>query len=277
MYNKNVSDFKIIKSPLGGYVILAPKRAKRPDEATGFVEVCPFCIGNETTENEVFRIGGIAGDSNWRVRVDLNKFPFAPIHEIIIHSPDHHKNFEELPREHVQTIFEAYVERYAAHKSTGTVFIFSNRGEQAGESLPHPHSQLVVLPNDIVFELPSLHFKVSQEEIAHEEKHFKIICPFASQWPDEVWIVPNTYHKTFGQITREELLELSFLVQRLIQIFTLKHGHEFPFNFYIFPKEHWYLRFIPREKKLGGLEIVSNVFVNTGDPKETVRFIKEKF
>ncbi len=78
-------------------------------------------------------------------------------------------------------------------------------------------------------------------------------------------------------MTREERDDLSYILRRLIQLFTVKHGHEFPFNFYIYPEKNWYLRFIPRDKKLGGLEIVSNVFVNTGDPVDTIRFIKEKF
>ena len=282
-----MADFKILPSAAGGYVILSPKRAKRPDEAVGFKPMCPFCIGNEKSEKEVFRIGGKNHDDNWQVRVLENKFPFASIHEVIVHSPDHHKNFDELPLQQVQTVFEVFLQRYNAHQGKGTVFLFSNHGEQGGESLSHPHSQLVVLPEEVNFQVPVLTSGLagegktdrvlSQDNIAHATEFFTLRCPQDSQWPDEVWIVPKMMNKSFGQIGENERSEISFILQRLIQLFTVKHGHEFPFNFYIYPKENWYLRFIPREKRLGGLEIVSNIFVNTGDPEETRRFIKEKF
>lgn len=300
---------------MGGYVILAPHRESRPDDSKGFMPVCPFCIGNEETEKEVFRIGGKPPDDNWQVRVLPNKFPFAPIHEIFVHSPDHHKNFDELPLQQVETIFEAFQERYNKHAGKGTVFIFSNHGELGGESLPHPHSQLVVLPPDVSFELPRLEDVMSETKRTHpgsghpsaggdlssmfragggflykneklpyynhvemhETKNFILFCPQASQWPDEVWVAPKQMNKTFGEISVEERNNLSFILYRLIQIFTVKHGHEFPFNFYIYPKENWYLRFIPRDKKMGGIEIVSNVFVNTGNPEETMEFIRENF
>jgi UDPglucose--hexose-1-phosphate uridylyltransferase len=57
----------------------------------------------------------------------------------------------------------------------------------------------------------------------------------------------------------------------------LRHGHEFPFNFYISPRKEWYLRIIPRIKTLGGFELGTGVSVNTQDPRETIKFIKEHF
>ena len=57
----------------------------------------------------------------------------------------------------------------------------------------------------------------------------------------------------------------------------MRHGSEFPFNFYISPRKGWYLRIVPRVKTLGGFEIGTNVSVNTQDPKETIAFIKEHF
>src|SRR5260370_32422831 len=104
LYDNTMPDFQILKTPIGGYVIIEPRRAKRPDESDHFTAVCPFCIGNEQHEEEIFRVGGKKGDSDWRVRVLPNKFPFAPIHEIIVHSPDHHKNLDELPLDQVHII-----------------------------------------------------------------------------------------------------------------------------------------------------------------------------
>ena len=275
-----MADFKFVEDPVSKkWVILAPRRAKRPDIAREPSPLCPFCIGREKDEPELYRVGGKTGDSNWQIRVVPNRFPFAPIHEIIIHSPDHHKNFDELPEDQAELIFKTYRQRYNTHKNKGQVYIFHNRGEGGGESLPHPHTQFSVIPRQVKLDIPqlkpdSLSFQREETEKI-ETPYFLISSPIASQWPDEVWIYPRREGRTFGDISDEEISDLSLIVPRLIQILDLRHGHEFSFNFYIYPGIDWYLRIIPREKSLGGFEIGTGIFVNTQDPRETIAFIKE--
>lgn len=276
-------DFEFLQNPLSGkWVILAPRRAKRPDVAKGIEPVCPFCLRREKDEKEVYRVGGKNTDLNWQIRVVPNKFPFAPIHEIIIHSPDHHKNFGELPQDQVELIFQTYRQRYNTYQNKGQVYIFHNRGEAGGESLPHPHTQFTVVPIGVKMDIPRL---ASERELATVEKdqqtqgtkHFTLFCPKTSQWPDEVWIAPKIRGRLFGGITDDEIVDISYIITRIVEIFALRHGHEFPFNFYIYQGVDWYLRFIPRDKVLGGFEIGTGVFINTQDPKETMEFIKEHF
>ena len=278
-------DFQFIQNPLlKTWIILSPRRAKRPDVAHGAEPVCPFCLGMEKDESEVYRVGGSAGESDWHVRVVTNKFPFAPIHEIVIHSPDHHKNFDELPCDHIELILQAYRERYQTHQDKGQVYIFHNRGEGGGESLPHPHTQIAVVPAEVRMDIPRLdpsaylgigpqHEKQEQVETAH----FYLFCPRASQWPDEVWIAPKRRGRAFGEITDEEIPDLAMTLSRVLQILTLRHGHIFPFNFYIYPGGDWYLRIIPRVKSLGGFEIGTGIFVNTQPPAETIAFLQAHF
>src|SRR3989344_4473141 len=150
-------DFQFLQNPLSKkWVILAPRRAHRPDVAKGFEPVCPFCPGKESEEKEVYRVGGKTGDSNWKVRVLPNKFPFAPIHEIVILSPDHHKSFEELPLSQVELVLKTYRQRNNEHKEKGQVYIFHNHGEAGGESMPHPHTQLAVVPMGVKMDIPRL-------------------------------------------------------------------------------------------------------------------------
>jgi UDPglucose--hexose-1-phosphate uridylyltransferase len=246
--------------------------------AHGAEPICPFCLGREKDEQELFRIGGQPGDSNWQVRVIPNKFPFAPIHEIVIHSADHHKNFSELPLSQVELIFQAYKNRFQTNIEKGQVIIFNNHGEAGGESLPHPHTQIAVVPADVTIDIPRLEEGESghSEEKALDTGFFGLYCPHSSQWPDEVWIVPKRRGRSFGEITEEEVKELAILVQKLIAIMAEEHGHEFPFNFYIYPAGDWYLRFMPRTKSIGGFEISTGIFVNTKDPAETIIFLREK-
>ncbi|MEK9175832.1 MAG: HIT domain-containing protein [Patescibacteria group bacterium] len=259
-----MNDFSFVKSKSSGkWVILAPKRAKRPDQANGKEPPCPFEPG---FEQEIYSLN--------QVRVVNNKFPFAPIHEIIIHSDDHHKNFDELTHSQAEDIIKTFHQRFVTHKERGQVYIFHNQGKNAGESLPHPHTQLVVIPNDIELEIPVL--KLTDEEVK-ETACFYIFCPNTSQWPDEVWIAPKKEGRLFSEATEEELMDLAFTLKRTHEILDLRYGHDFSFNFYIYPGNGWYLRLIPRIKILGGFEVGTNVFVNTQVPNETFAFIKEHF
>ncbi len=280
-----MADWQFLQNPLSKkWVILAPRRSKRPDVAKGTEPVCPFCLGREKNEQEVYRIGGTVGEADWQVRVLPNKFPFAPIHEIVVHSPDHHKNFDELPLDQIELILQAFRQRYITHKDKGQVYIFHNRGEGGGESLPHPHTQITVIPPEVRLDIPRLDPSSSigvgpgsEEQMQVETAHFYLFCPKTSQWPDEVWVAPKLRGRTFDEITDPEIADLAFVLARLVQIMDLRHGREFPFNFYIYPGGDWYLRLIPRSKSLGGFEIGTGVFVNTQDPKETILFIKEHF
>lgn len=276
-------DFKYIQDSVSKkWVVSAPRRASRPNVNEKETDVCPFCPGHEKEEQEVYRIGGEVGDSNWIVRVLPNKFPFAPIHEIIIHSQDHHKNFGELDTVQVELIFKAFRQRYQNNSKYGQVYIFHNRGHLGGESLSHPHSQLVVVPKEVNLEIAPLPQNISENI---QTNHFLVFCPESSQWPDEVWIAPKSKIKkqrgkqelSFGNISDEEISDLASSLNRLVQILSVRHGNEFPFNFYISSGEDWYLRITPRSKILGGFEIGTGIFVNTQDPKETLEFIKEHF
>lgn len=283
-----MSDFKFLQNPISGkWVISAPRRAHRPGVSKDLKAVCPFCPGKEKDEKEVYRIlanqdevichdsdGCIVNSSDWLVRVIPNKYPFAPIHEVVVHSPDHHKNFGELPSSQTELIFKAFRQRYQSHSKDGQVYIFHNRGEAGGESLSHPHSQIVVIPKEVRLEIPP----ASKVENRIETGNFFIFCPESSEWPDEVWIMPSGVKSIeFGNITDGEITEFAKSLNRLIQIMSHRHNLEFPFNFYIYPGKDWYLRIIPRLKTLGGFELGTNMYVNTQDPSETINFLKEHF
>lgn len=271
-------EFKFAHIPsLENWIILAPRRAKRPDIHNKKKAYCPFDPGNEKKEPDVFRIGGENGDSNWSVRVIKNKYPFAPIHEVIIHAPQHLHSLSELPVEQVKLVIEAFVNRFNTHLEKGTVCIFSNSGHDAGESINHTHSQLAVVPKEVPIVVPSLEEFLDYKGEYLTVKDFMLVCPPYSQWPDEVWIVPTDRGKLFGEITYEEIENLAYVLRRLIFIFEARHGEDFPYNFYIYPRRDWYLRIMPRAKIPGGFEITTGIFVNTQDPHDTMKFIKMHF
>jgi len=164
---------------LDRWVIIAPERAKRPQEMppaepTAQAQPCPFCEGNEKeTPPELWarRDGRGAGPDSpgWTVRVVPNRFPAlttsSPVrhehtgllksiqgvgaHEVIIESPGHEDGLADLPPSHLQSVLEAYRLRLrAAYQDNRLAYalVFKNHKGPAGASLYHPHSQLIATP-----------------------------------------------------------------------------------------------------------------------------------
>ena len=171
------------RDPAGGHWgIIAPERAKRPDEfrsgpVRGTVApaaLCPFCPGHEDhTPPEVAAVrppGSAPNGPDWRIRVVPNKFPALDrqaghpftmagglfqsmdgvgVHEVIIETPDHGTDLSLLPPEAAGEVVRTWRDRLRAleaESSCAYVQLFKNYGRDAGASLGHPHSQVVALP-----------------------------------------------------------------------------------------------------------------------------------
>ena len=119
----------------GTPTLLAADRAKRIDQ-TGAVNTisnvkpsevltsatCIFCKGNEQlTTPTVYQDA-----DDWRVRVFKNKFPLLEDHEIIVHSPKHDEDIEDVSCEQGNRIIRAYLNRVSYYGSQDKeVFIFN--------------------------------------------------------------------------------------------------------------------------------------------------------
>lgn len=264
------------------WVIISSNRVNKPenydDDPTNDSDVCPFCEGHEKlTTKEVFRIGnGSVAEKGWDVRVIENKYPITDFHEVIIHAPTE-TDLHKLPKEHIAKVFQAYRERFNYYCKQGQVIIFCNQGEHAGASIAHPHSQLVVLPNQINITA------LSREPIKNtvrESSHFDTYCPDFSQWPYEVWITPKKEDTIFGTITDEEITDLvdiyKDVMTKLEDVYDKKNktGRGFSYNFYIYPKENWYLRIIPRMIYRAGFELGTGLSVNITDPEDVAKELR---
>lgn len=261
--------------------VIAAERISRPEEMqSGEREKrCPFCPGNEDmTPPELYRVGDNTG---WKVRVVPNKFPITDFHEVIVHSPDDARDIELLDIEQVRLIFQAYKVRYLANEKNGQVLIFCNHGESAGASLRHPHSQLVVIPNQINLDVV---VKEPVNNIISENNFFVTYCPDFSQWPYEVWIAPKNGGTTFGEIKDEEINDLVRILQEVLlklrdrfmkgQTPNVAKEEEFTYNYYIYPGKDWYLRIIPRFVHRAGFELGTGLTVNIKDPKDAAGELK---
>lgn len=138
------------RNPVSGELVaVAPARRERPsDDDAERRSACPFCEGHERLtppELDALRDEGGANEPGWRVRVVPNKYPaFAEGHEVIVHSPAHDIEFEQLSANDAADVMLMYQRRLEALFARGAaaVTIVTNRGGGAGASLTHPHSQV---------------------------------------------------------------------------------------------------------------------------------------
>lgn len=79
--------------------------------------------------------------------------------EVILYSPNHTVTLPELPTEHIVKLVDLWCERFreiSADERIKYVFIFENRGEAVGVTMPHPHGQIYgysVVPKKLQLEL----------------------------------------------------------------------------------------------------------------------------
>ena len=315
------------------WVIIATERAKRPEDlvkantrkapAPPHDSKCVFCTGNEhLTPPESFRV---ANGSAWQVRVVPNKFAAlnaaaeltrtmhglkrtisgAGIHEVIIESPLHNTTLALLSDKEIESVFEAYRQRYAKvteDPRVAHVTLFKNHGERAGSSLEHPHSQLVGTPiippqvrermenalrfydetGDCIFCATLADELVDQARIVEQTEHFAAFLPFAALTPLHLWIFPLRHAANFMDATDAELQDLSHLVRRILRkmYFNLENP-DFNLSLRTPPREasglkyyHWYLSLVPRVTRVAGFEIGSGMFINVALPEQSAEFLR---
>lgn len=234
------------KDPIvGRWVIIAPDRAKRPEDYTQEFRVapgnfCPFCEGNEhATASEILAYrqpGSERNGKGWRVRVIPNKFPALQVegqlnkrgdgiydvmngvgaHEVIIECPQHHTDMSQQPVESIREVLWVYRDRLVDLKRDQRLvhgMIFKNKGAPAGASLEHSHSQLIVTP--------VVPITVAEEmKGSHDFYHFRGRCIFCDMVHQEI--------HTAGRIVLDTPLFVAFC----------PFASRFPFETWIVPKQH---------------------------------------
>jgi UDPglucose--hexose-1-phosphate uridylyltransferase len=316
------------------WVIIATERAKRPHEFARkgngkrvnppYVETCPFCPGNEHMTPPATLI--IPDNGSWKVRVTPNKFAALSydgerqrsfegirrtvtgvgVHEVIIESPDHSKSIALLEDSQVETLIDAYLDRFnfaSQDPRVEQVTIFKNHGLAAGTSLEHSHSQMIgcpVITSQIRDRMINAlrHFdefgecifcRVLEVELREhsrvvmETEHFVSFVQFAALTPFSMLIMPRRHMACFSEISDAEAADLAGILRRTLA--KLYYGLMDPdFNYAVrtAPREacgvkyfHWYLSIIPRLTQVAGFELGSGMFINTSLPEENASFLRE--
>ncbi len=290
--------------PLTGEPILfAPERRERPNAFEGSVPqdvhgICPFCPGNEhETPPEVARTGTAA---RWDIRVVPNRYPAVGqhglhgIHEVVIESPRHDARFASMSSAQRVRVLRTYRERFAAHRRDRSIrhlVIFRNDGARSGQSLTHPHAQIIGLPfiPDRVRREASLMRSRRRknlpclvcQELADEERRiganeaFVALAPKASRSPYAVRIVPTRHAPDFGQADDREIERLDAILGLVLGAIDQVLGTP-PWNMVVQSAPmrtasadafHWWVDVLPRLTTDGGFELATGISINIVTPE----------
>jgi UDPglucose--hexose-1-phosphate uridylyltransferase len=189
---------------------------------------CMFCPENENKTPRHVKTNGdyirIPNDTNWKVRVFPNLFPWMIEHMNIVETAKHKISISELDlEEEILALTTAQDIVKELEKNNVYPILFRNQGW--GASISHYHWQigaLPYLPNRLKEELniSSEFYKkyntnifdaiiISEQEqsvrvIADTEK-ILVLSPFAPRTAFEVWLIFKTKVTSLSQLTKDEI------------------------------------------------------------------------
>lgn len=228
-------------------------------------------------------------------------------HEVVVESPRHDANPATMTPGDLARVLVMVGERFEAlaqDPNLGYVAIFRNNGLAAGSSLTHPHSQIIatpVVPTNVRSEIEEArrHFDdrlycVYCETIEREieagvrvviDSHDYVVYePFASRWPFETWILPKRHAPIFAAGTREDVEELSRVLQDVLHRLYAGLGnpaynlvlHETPLRDSCEDYYHWHIEILPRLSTAAGFELGTGIWINSVLPEEAAAFLRDQ-
>ena len=213
---------------------LAPQSPSNPSEVPDNYDVVVFENRSPSFGPEVFSVvGDVAG--GWAEVGFGREFPAVGRCEVVCFSPDHEGSFGSLSAVRARTVIETWAirtEELMALDGIEQVFVFENRGEQIGVTLPHPHGQIYAYPFvtprtskllesvDLVggdFFERLLDFEKAGPRVVAATEHFTAFVPFAARWPLELHILSHRHVPTIAHLDSQERDDLAELYLELIR------------------------------------------------------------
>ena len=229
-------------------------------------------------------------------------------HELVI-TRDHDKSFAQFTDEETAEVIRAYKDRYnsiSQDECGDYVLIFHNHGRLAGASVYHNHSQILSMPiippgilknikrakeffertGEKVHEM-LIEWEVKQNKrIIYENEKFIALCPFVSRTPYETRIFPKEKSPNFGSMQDEDVASLADTLSKVLKkLHAALDNPDYTFFVHTSPIKkdipdlydfyHWHIEIMPRFSIAAGMELGTNVFVNTVDPDEAAKLLRE--
>lgn len=299
----------------GDWVVMASKRGRRPEVFED--KKCPFCPANLKSQEIICQ--------NKKVIVIKNKFPaFKPqkglnkrhegpfllmdgvgFQEVII-LKDHNRELHQLSLAEMTELIKVYQERYLElmnEEHINYIAIFHNKGQEAGASIKHPHSQIIAAPvidpdvkrslagsykfnkryNRCVHCVMIEHERKSSQRMLFENDEFCVFVPFVSRVAYEVRVFPIKHRSYFERMTAEERPKLAEALKNTLE--KLYKGIEDPpYNFFLhtapcdgrnYDHYHWHFEILPKTSIWAGFELGAGIEICSMTPEQAAEVLQK--
>ena len=227
-------------------------------------------------------------------------------HEVLV-TRDHKKHMAQFSVKEIKEVLDAYQDRYLdlmRYSFVNHVSIFHNHGAEAGASVVHPHSQIIAIPlidvdlrralsnsqkyfkkhKECIYCLMNDWEKKVKKRVVFENKHFLVICPFASKTAFQIIISPKKHLSYFEKITEEEKESLAEAFKKGLG--KMYKGLNNPsYNFYLhsapcdgkkYDYYHWHWTILPKTALQAGFELGTQIEILTIKPEQAAEYLRKQ-
>jgi len=266
------------------WVMIASLRQNRPQMPKNW---CPFCPGSGSVPDnyEVYKYDNdfpvlsqnpsepdLASTKLYKVEDVYGKC------EVILYSPNHNITLPELSVEHIKKLVDLWTDRFAElqqDKKIKYIFIFENRGEIVGVTMPHPHGQIYgypFIPGKIEQETRASkeHYdntnkcllcdlleeeKSFDKRIIFENDDFLVYLPFYCEYPYGIYLASKAHKQNLTQFNESEKLNLAKALKEATGTLDSLFGYAFPYMMCMYQNpvnvedcsdySHFHIKFFP--------------------------------
>ncbi len=258
----------------------------------------------------------IEGELHRRAKGMYDMMDGVGAHEVIIETPQHIANAADLSAEQIRLALQASVTRMSDLERDPRfryVLWFKNHGTVSGAGrIQHSRSQLIatpVTPLRVKEELIGTRRYFEDKErclmcdllaqeregkvrVVLESTHMIALCPFASRFPFELWILPKRHSCDFSKMQPEELSDLATVMKQVLARLKTALDNP-PYNYLLHTAPfrhsqaktghwktieedyHWHIELIPRLTRVAGFEWGSGFYINPTPPEESAKYLRE--
>lgn len=240
------------------WVMVVSQRQNRPQMPKDW---CPFCKGSEKVPDDYIVLKydndfpALSLNPPVEDDVETELYKTSPSYgkcEVILYSSDHHTTLPQLDDLHLNELVKLWKERFteiSSFEKIKYVFIFENKGEAVGVTMPHPHGQIYgypFIPKKLELELDAckehmentgrcLICDMNREEekfskrVIFENESFIVYLPFFSEYPYGIYISSKRHIQYITQFTKKETFDFAQTLKTAAGTLDSLFGFAFPY------------------------------------------------
>ena len=125
-------------------------------------------------------------------------------------------------------------------------------------------------------------WEVEQEQrVIEKTRHFTIVCPYASRFAFQTWIIPTELGTCFEDAAGEVIEELGMLIFRHVgrlESILVEPAYNVLFHmppFKASDSNPWFVEIIPRLTTAAGFELGTDIWINPVSPETASRRFRQ--